>query len=466
MHGHSFVVARDFGVTIHEMKLPGVLSIVLMVFGGWQTPGGSVSGTLKNDAGAPAAGVRVAAMAVQEIGAGAEGPSVLVSLAQTDGLGRYRLDNIPPGLYYIAAGLVSAPTYYPGSINPTPSSVVRITSGVALSGYDFSTVAPLVATDRFGSSPSRLPTVPVRVVTEDGKPVPPTAVPWLVFAHGPSLRRSYEGGWALAFELPEDDYRISVEGLPLGYRLKSITYRNVDAGFRPFRINGSVPGEIVLTLAVTPLSSIPGVNVRGKVLNMAREWPAGGRTVRLYSLNTGTSIETPLNADGTFEFPKAPADAYFAGLAGFTRGSSVFPVVTVGGVDIQDVAIDLKNNPFPEYPGGSYIPILGQNPLTVRGVLTEAPTAIGPTVRYLRMEVKDENTGMVTPWAALLMTRISPARLVELLHLEVGAPVTVVGVGANDGSKRMFIDTRVKRGDAPHSINGVAVPATDEAARD
>jgi hypothetical protein len=170
MHGHSFVVARDFGVTIHEMKLPGVLSIVLMVFGGWQTPGGSVSGTLKNDAGAPAAGVRVAAMAVQEIGAGAEGPSVLVSLAQTDGLGRYRLDNIPPGLYYIAAGLVSAPTYYPGSINPTPSSVVRITSGVALSGYDFSTVAPLVATDRFGSSPSRLPTVPVRVARFCARP--------------------------------------------------------------------------------------------------------------------------------------------------------------------------------------------------------------------------------------------------------------------------------------------------------
>jgi hypothetical protein len=226
-----------------------------------------------------------------------------------------------------------------------------------------------------------------------------------------------------------------------------------------------IPGEIVLTIGVTSLASIQGVKVTGKVFNVAAEWPTGNRTVRLTSLSTGGAIETPLNADNTFEFAKVPADVYLTSLAGFTRGFSVFPTVTVVNSEIGDVAIDLKNNPFPEYPGGSYTPIFSEKRLTTQGILTTVPIAIGPTVSYFRMEVRDDNTGIVTPWAVMLTTRLSPARLAEILHLKVGVTVTVVGTSSSDGSNRMSIDTRDRRGTAPNSINGVAVP-NDETTRD
>jgi hypothetical protein len=45
---------------------------------------------------------------------GQPGGPVLASLTLTDGSGAYRLENVPPGRYRIAAGLLDAPTFYPG----------------------------------------------------------------------------------------------------------------------------------------------------------------------------------------------------------------------------------------------------------------------------------------------------------------------------------------------------------------
>ncbi|HZI50446.1 MAG TPA: carboxypeptidase regulatory-like domain-containing protein [Terriglobia bacterium] len=84
-----------------------------------QNDKGSVSGRVLSTDGKPAAGVRVAAVVAPEQGTGnptnVTGGPTLLSLAQTDNEGSYRLENIPPGRYYITAGLVDLPTYYPGT---------------------------------------------------------------------------------------------------------------------------------------------------------------------------------------------------------------------------------------------------------------------------------------------------------------------------------------------------------------
>jgi hypothetical protein len=61
----------------------------------------------------------------------------LSALAQTDEQGRYRLEGIPVGRYYIAAGRVDLPTFYPGTSDLTKARVFSVTPGGAVSGIDF-----------------------------------------------------------------------------------------------------------------------------------------------------------------------------------------------------------------------------------------------------------------------------------------------------------------------------------------
>src|SRR5436190_23785042 len=76
---------------------------------------GTVTGTLKTESGAPAVGVRVGAMAKPDSEAAAAAATALASIAETDSAGHFRLENIPPGRYYITAGRVDFPTFFPGS---------------------------------------------------------------------------------------------------------------------------------------------------------------------------------------------------------------------------------------------------------------------------------------------------------------------------------------------------------------
>jgi len=98
--------------------LKGILLTILLAVQGIPIlpgSGGTVSGTLRGTDGKPAAGLRVAAMARPDVGNTAGTATSLVSITQTDDNGRYRLEDIPPGQYYIVAERVTLPTYYPGT---------------------------------------------------------------------------------------------------------------------------------------------------------------------------------------------------------------------------------------------------------------------------------------------------------------------------------------------------------------
>jgi len=92
--------------------VPILLALALLMLGttALQSETGSVTGVLKTSEGLPAVGVRVAVMAIADSAFAATGDE-LVSLVATDEDGRFLLENIPPGRYFISAGRVDLPTF-------------------------------------------------------------------------------------------------------------------------------------------------------------------------------------------------------------------------------------------------------------------------------------------------------------------------------------------------------------------
>src|SRR5215471_2975099 len=101
-----------------------------------QTQTGTASGIVRTASGDPAAGVRVAAVAIPDSDA-KPSEGAMLSLAQTDSAGQFKLENIVPGRYFIQAGLIDAPTYYPGVTTTTGATSILITAGATINGLNF-----------------------------------------------------------------------------------------------------------------------------------------------------------------------------------------------------------------------------------------------------------------------------------------------------------------------------------------
>jgi TonB family protein len=120
---------------------------------------GVVTGRLTRN-GQPAANVRVSAMVIPEAGVSVSDVSSLASVVLTDSDGRYRLENVPPGRYYVTAGFLDIPTYYPGVASISSAKAVNVEAGSTTTGIDFTTAV------------STGTTVSGRVVYPPGQSVP------------------------------------------------------------------------------------------------------------------------------------------------------------------------------------------------------------------------------------------------------------------------------------------------------
>lgn len=99
-----------------------LLFVAIALFQGPQRlqPGtGIVTGSIQVAGGGSAAGVRVAAMAIDD-------PANLLSVTETDSAGRFRLTNVPAGRYYIVAGRLDNLTYYPAGTDRTKAMEVVV----------------------------------------------------------------------------------------------------------------------------------------------------------------------------------------------------------------------------------------------------------------------------------------------------------------------------------------------------
>jgi TonB family protein len=91
----------------------------------------SVAGRLLSTEETPVEGVRVVALETTY-------PRLnIAGQAETDKDGHYRLQNLPPGDYFIVADPFKIPSYYPGTGNRDNSAPVSLAPGAILSGVDF-----------------------------------------------------------------------------------------------------------------------------------------------------------------------------------------------------------------------------------------------------------------------------------------------------------------------------------------
>jgi len=119
------------------MKILLLIAALLSPAVAAQTSTGTVSGELRTREGQPAVGVRVSAMAIPEAGVPASSGTALMSIGTSDNQGRYRLENVLPGRYYITAGFVDLPTYYPGVTAVSGATPVQVLSGAPVTGINF-----------------------------------------------------------------------------------------------------------------------------------------------------------------------------------------------------------------------------------------------------------------------------------------------------------------------------------------
>jgi Carboxypeptidase regulatory-like domain len=247
---------------------------------------GIVTGELRDSSGKPAAAVRVAATEPSS--------SVLVAIGETNATGHYRLENVPPGRYYIMAGLIDYPTYYPGVTGQTEAKAVEIRAGTAVEGVNFSMQRPTTVKVS-GHLPGLKPgsSLPVAMFGPTGTPLETNIKP---------------------------DGSFEFDKVPLG------SYTLQAPGVIP--VNVAVIDKDV-NIDLTPLYWGPGVQVSGKIIGRSGVLQPGiRRTAVLNPIATnpvtgsllaapGTlgswihgALETLVGAEGSFEFSAVPPGPY------------------------------------------------------------------------------------------------------------------------------------------------------------
>jgi hypothetical protein len=206
-----------------------LLAVLLAMILATQDPAlaqnGSVAGTLKTATGTPASRVRIAAAAVPRERSDAL-PTALVRVGETDEQGRYLLENLPPGRYFILAGRADLPTFYPGRLETAGGTILEISSGVAILGIDF-------AVDEASIRPAGIPvSIPVRVLLEGGGSLPESGAQKTTIqlratdgTGGPEMPLN---STAFTIANTRSSYQVRVVNLPDGYVVTSMTFNGAD----------------------------------------------------------------------------------------------------------------------------------------------------------------------------------------------------------------------------------------------
>ena len=386
-----------------------LLSLLLLLQGVpiQPTQSGTVTGVLRTADGKPAVNERVTAIPQVEFAGDAVDSATLSSLAITDEQGRYILENVPPGRYYIAAGRLDLQTFYPGTQAMNAGQTIRIAPGAKVEGINFTLNATSagrsVAT---GVNPSFV--VPLDIRLENGGKFPVssggkfaavklTSVSGAVSASAPFLSNSI-------LSLPPGlaDYRITFEGLPEDYRVKTIRYGTTplpDGVLRitnPPTVNTSAGGGVTVFTLGTFWAAGAGAAVAAAgpqpqtlsiVFDTGVPLPARGARVRgsiqgnfqrlIYLSGTPGTVY----ADGTFEFRNVAPGRHV--IMTLDNPPATLPLVAsfvVGTADLNDVTVATTpalplHSRTPSEPVAAPSRAPGALPLaTVRGRILDSET--------------------------------------------------------------------------------------------
>jgi Carboxypeptidase regulatory-like domain len=295
------------------MKIACVIALLFSASAVVSQSEATIAGRLINRDGSPAANIRVMAVAAQD--SSAQAGREIVSFAQTDAAGNYQLESVPPGRYFVTAGIVGSQSYYPGVADSTRATVVTVTAGTSLRGVDFLQVASQKISGRVILLPNSPP-------LRDGR--------------GVQIRLMAANGLAQFAKIESDGT----------FQFQAVSRGNYDAMVNPGM--NMIPVRIVvedkditgIELAVPPTKGIPGkVIIEGE-----------GRVTRLYFAVGSFAVDGPVAGlnllDGSSfqlalpegEFPIALSSTMLSGytVKTFTYGS-----------------VDLLKDPLKVTPSGS-----------------------------------------------------------------------------------------------------------------
>jgi hypothetical protein len=350
---------------------------------------GTIVGVLRDSSGSLAAGVRVSAMVRPDEVKDLLAASAYGALAETDNLGRFRLENVPPGRYYIVAGRVDAPTYYPGTVQQSEGKVVQITPGITVEGINFVLNNGSIgrANPDLGGTVNWI--IPVQVRIEGGG-----KIPLFVAGQFPTLRLTRITGTRSDVALNTasvtivepsllnnpsaavPDYRVSVENLPDTYALKSLTFGSTDLRTDALRLPRITAGStvtqssIVVTLTIPSAPQPAGVRVSGNISGDAR------RSIYI-SGKPGT-----IYSDGSFEFVGVtPGRHNIVTLENPSAAHTLGTTLVVGDRDLSD--IELKeisvapmdsDKPVEPSPAGGRVPGFRIPTVSIHGRVSDSET--------------------------------------------------------------------------------------------
>jgi hypothetical protein len=288
---------------------------------------GTVSGVVRLPDGKPAVGVRVAAMVPPDGGLNPGNASELTAIGKTDDSGRYRLEDVPVGRYYIVAGRVDAPTFYPGVPNMTGATALSVTAGAAIAEIDFvisaASARPPDPMDTLQQYRLLIPSVPPlqvpgRIVMDANSPDKNLPMWVTLNARNDGNPKIAIGGLGLtlmttgsytqrapvapdgSFTVPltSGESTISVQALPEGYTVKSATSGSTNLLARPINVQTGM-AEIVIVLTA---DLRPRFTVAGRVVTVASR-SVMGEHIELIG-NSGLISRIILDAQGEFVFRK------------------------------------------------------------------------------------------------------------------------------------------------------------------
>jgi len=303
--------------------------------------GGAVAGTLRGTDGTPAARVRVGVMAIPEAGRGVRGAGTLVSQGQTDDHGRFQLVEVPPGRYYIVAGNLKAPTFYPGVLKIDTAKTIEVRAKSTVDNINFevtgSSSSAGAASSNVGTpfpgagGPAPFPGISVngRIVLKNSPnaPMPPfitlqgsAAVP------GPSkllpelLQPSVVRGIFMTvpvapdglfkIPLPAGHQRLTDVGLPEGYSFVSVTSGGRNVLNQPIEVKAGL--ELLVSVGVGDLR--PPFRLMALVREDSTERPLAGEHVELVQ-SSGEVVRMTVNAQGVVTFARIVPGTYVLRLA-------------------------------------------------------------------------------------------------------------------------------------------------------
>ena len=319
-----------------------ILTLLLLIqsLPGQAAKTGTITGTLKNSAGQPVAGVRVVAVPRPESFDPSNTFAEMSSLIETDNAGRFALENIPPGKYYVAAGRIDFQTYYPGTQAMAEATMISVEAGGSVSKIDF-----ILRDSSAGRAQSSLDglasrfSIPVTISVERNGKVPVfgngkfTSVKLTAISPGTSEAITMPVSQAsLAIPNPAGDFKVEMEGLPEGYSVKSMRYGSNVVNSGVLSNPGPIPLTLTIDLALTSHSGsgarvsgkLPGADPRGIYLS--------GRSGTVYM-------------DGSYEFADVSPGRYV--IVAPPRRSGESTLGTVIDVGNRDVISELRETEVP-----------------------------------------------------------------------------------------------------------------------